>query len=485
MSNPESSFRNAFKNFGARSGVSAGASGVSNTSRSTTSGFGGRASNWFGGVQNQVSGYVPVSLGGSQQPVEESWLDLTWFQRMAGFSICIAGGLACFMIAQFYKSLVDGRYYSYDQIPDLTGKVALITGANQRLGYDTTLALVAHGAHAVVACRTEAKANEAIERLHKDVTETYPHSVAAAQIAKGDRLKLEFLDGIAGDVWTLSADGIENHFASRLENEQVFVNIVHPGVIKTNMGNTHTNDMEPSICTEIMKNFASAGAISVEDGALTQLYCATSPEVQNKNIRGKFFIPIAHELDPMPEVESKELQEQLWTYSEEAFVTADHYSYDQIPNLTGKYALVTGANQGIGYATTLGLVAHGAHVVMACRSEAKANEAIERLHRDVTETYPHSIAAAQIAKGDRLKLEFLELDLNDLKKVQKSAQEFLSRRLPLHILVNNSGVGGAAWGLSADGIENHFAINHLGHFVLTTALLDCLKESQPSRVVVV
>lgn len=83
------------------------------------------------------------------------------------------------------------------------------------------------------------------------------------------------------------------------------------------MGNTHTNDMEPSICTEIMKNFASAGAISVEDGALTQLYCATSPEVQNKNIRGKFFIPIAHELDPMPEVESKELQEQLWTYSEE------------------------------------------------------------------------------------------------------------------------------------------------------------------------
>lgn len=101
--------------------------------------------------------------------------------------------------------------------------------------------------------------------------------------------------------------------ASRLENEQVFVNIVHPGEIKTNMGNTHANDMEPSICTEIMKNFASAGAISVEDGTLTQLYCATSPEVQNKNIRGKFFIPIAHELDPMPEVESKELQEQLWT----------------------------------------------------------------------------------------------------------------------------------------------------------------------------
>ncbi|KAG0094114.1 Retinol dehydrogenase 14, partial [Podila epicladia] len=172
---------------------------------------------------------------------------------------------------------------------------------------------------------------------------------------------------------------------------------------------------------------------------------------------------------------------QFWR----ALVTADHYSYDQIPDLTGKYALVTGANQGIGYATTLGLVAYGAHVTMACRSAAKANEAIEQLHKDVIEMHPHSAAAAQIAKGERLKLEFLELDLNDLKKTQQSAQEFLSRGLPLHILVNNSGVGGVAWGLSADGIENHFAINHLGHFVLTTALLDCLKESQPSRVVVV
>ncbi|KAG0354956.1 hypothetical protein BG005_006080 [Podila minutissima] len=101
MSNTESSFRNAFKNFGARGGVSAGASGVSGTNRSEPSGSGGRASNWFGGVRSQVSGYVPVSLGGSQQPVEESWLDLTWFQRMAGFGICLAGGLACFMIAFF------------------------------------------------------------------------------------------------------------------------------------------------------------------------------------------------------------------------------------------------------------------------------------------------------------------------------------------------------------------------------------------------
>lgn len=162
-----------------------------------------------------------------------------------------------------------------------------------------------------------------------------------------------------------------------------------------------------------------------------------------------------------------------------------HYSYDQIPNLTNKVALVTGANQGVGYATTLALVAHGAHVVMACRSEAKANDAIEQLHKDVAETYPRSTAAVQITKGERLKLEFLELDLNDLKKTQKSAQEFLSRGLPLHILINNSGIAGDAWTLSADGIENQFAVNHLGHFVFTLALLDRLKESQPSKIVIV
>ncbi|KAI9236963.1 MAG: hypothetical protein BYD32DRAFT_443602 [Podila humilis] len=152
-------------------------------------------------------------------------------------------------------------------------------------------------------------------------------------------------------------------------------------------------------------------------------------------------------------------------------VPVRNHSYDQIPDLTGKYALVTGANQGIGYSTTLGLVSHGAHVTMACLTEAKANDAIEKLHKDVTERYPHSTAAAQIAKGHRLPLDFLLLGLNDLK--------------PLHILINNSGIANEPWRLSADGIESHFAVNHLGHFVFTTALLGRLKESQPSRIVVV
>ncbi|KAI1298876.1 protein transport protein sft2 [Mortierella claussenii] len=94
-SSTESNFRNAFKNFGTRGGVAA--ADTSTTNNGTFS----RASDWFGGVRSQVSGYVPVSLGGSAPPQEEDWLGLSWFQRMAGFAICVAGGLACFMIAFF------------------------------------------------------------------------------------------------------------------------------------------------------------------------------------------------------------------------------------------------------------------------------------------------------------------------------------------------------------------------------------------------
>ncbi|KAF9900660.1 protein transport protein sft2 [Linnemannia zychae] len=95
-SSTESNFRNAFKNFGARGGVAA-----ADTASSSGSGALNRASDWFGGVRSQVSGYVPVSMGGAAQPQEEDWLGLSWFQRMAGFAICVAGGLACFMISFF------------------------------------------------------------------------------------------------------------------------------------------------------------------------------------------------------------------------------------------------------------------------------------------------------------------------------------------------------------------------------------------------
>ncbi|KAF9580731.1 hypothetical protein BGW38_002500 [Lunasporangiospora selenospora] len=105
----------------------------------------------------------------------------------------------------------------------------------------------------------------------------------------------------------------------------------------------------------------------------------------------------------------------------------------------------------------------------------KAYEAIEKAKEDIQKKNP---------LVTNPKLDFLELDLNDMNNCHQAAMKFLSMGLPLHILVNNGGIMTSPFALSADGIEQQFAVNHMGHFVFTMALLDRIKESQPSRIVV-
>ncbi|KAF9148834.1 hypothetical protein BG015_009411 [Linnemannia schmuckeri] len=155
-----------------------------------------------------------------------------------------------------------------------------------------------------------------------------------------------------------------------------------------------------------------------------------------------------------------------------SFFHGDDYSQDQIPTLSGKVAIVTGANSGIGFATTAALAARGARVFLACRSRGRAEKAINRAKEEIKAKYSHTPTP---------QLEFLELDMNDMNKARQAAQEFLKKRLPLYILVNNSG---GALELNADGVENEFAVNHMGHFVLTMALLDRIRDSRPSRIVI-
>jgi NAD(P)-dependent dehydrogenase (short-subunit alcohol dehydrogenase family) len=136
--------------------------------------------------------------------------------------------------------------------------------------------------------------------------------------------------------------------------------------------------------------------------------------------------------------------------------------------LSGRTFLITGANTGIGLATATGLAERGGRVFVACRSAEKGRAAI----------------AGISARTGNDAVAFLPLDLADLASVRACAQEFLARGEPLHVLINNAGVGGAR-GLTRDGFELTFGINHLGHFALTTALLDCLAASAPTRVVTV
>ncbi|KAG0367954.1 hypothetical protein BC939DRAFT_445343 [Gamsiella multidivaricata] len=158
-----------------------------------------------------------------------------------------------------------------------------------------------------------------------------------------------------------------------------------------------------------------------------------------------------------------------------SFTQRAKFTAEDIPDLTGKVAIVTGANSGLGYATTVALASHGAHVFLACRSQGKALQAIEQAKVDVKKKNP-------LFKGEA-KLDFLALDLNDMKQCHHAAQQFLARGLPLHILVNNGGIMTSPFALSDNGIEQQFAVNHMGHFVFTMTLLDRIKESQPSRIV--
>lgn len=136
--------------------------------------------------------------------------------------------------------------------------------------------------------------------------------------------------------------------------------------------------------------------------------------------------------------------------------------------MTGKTILITGANTGIGRATAHALAAMGARVFFAGRSEAKTRPVIDEIAQ---------------ATGNR-DLHFLELDLDDLDSVKRSAEAFLGRGEPLHVLINNAGLARAK-GVTKQGFERTFGVNHLGHFLFTLRLRPALEAGAPSRVVVV
>ncbi len=147
----------------------------------------------------------------------------------------------------------------------------------------------------------------------------------------------------------------------------------------------------------------------------------------------------------------------------------DTWGAADIGDLTGRIALVTGANSGIGYETTRALADHGAHVILACRDEEKARQARDKLESEL----------------ERSSLELLHLDLADLISVRRAADEVLSGHARLDIVVNNAGVMGTPYRQTPDGFELQMATNHLGHFALTGLLFDRIVTTERSRIVTV
>uniref|UniRef100_A0A7E4VKL4 NAD(P)-binding protein n=1 Tax=Panagrellus redivivus TaxID=6233 RepID=A0A7E4VKL4_PANRE len=142
-------------------------------------------------------------------------------------------------------------------------------------------------------------------------------------------------------------------------------------------------------------------------------------------------------------------------------------------DLTGQTILVTGTTSGIGIETARTLAIKGAHVVMANRNIIQSEQLRDKIYAE----YPEGKAKDNV--------DLIHMDLSSLQSVQAAAKEFLSKGWPLNVLILNAGVYSPPTKTTIDGYETAFGVNHLGHFYLTYLLLDKLRESAPSRVVVV
>ena len=132
-----------------------------------------------------------------------------------------------------------------------------------------------------------------------------------------------------------------------------------------------------------------------------------------------------------------------------------------------KIAVVTGANSGLGYETSIGLAKQGFHVVLACRSEGKALKAAAQIKR-------------KVPNGST---EFIPLDLVDRESIRNFAKKFKEKHDHLDLLINNAGVMGPPYTITPNGVELQFDANHLGHFLLTSLLVEPLYEAEQPRIV--
>jgi retinol dehydrogenase-12 len=138
------------------------------------------------------------------------------------------------------------------------------------------------------------------------------------------------------------------------------------------------------------------------------------------------------------------------------------------PTGAARVALITGGNTGIGRVTARELARAGYRVFIACRSAERARPVLDEVR-------------AMCGDGA---IENIALELGRLDSVRACARDFLDRGLPLHLLVNNAGLAGAR-GMTPSGFELAFGVNHVGHFLLTSLLLERLRGSAPARIVTV
>jgi len=154
-----------------------------------------------------------------------------------------------------------------------------------------------------------------------------------------------------------------------------------------------------------------------------------------------------------------------------ALVALNHYKKGGVchskARLDGRTILITGANTGLGFQSSLDMARRGARVLLACRSVERCKAAVSRVRNETGND--------QVA--------FYQLDLASLQSVKAAAAQILAKEKQLHILLNNAGVMAVPHSFTKEGFEMHFGVNHLGHFLLTKLLLPLIRRSQPARII--
>ncbi|BAW97028.1 oxidoreductase, short chain dehydrogenase/reductase family [[Synechococcus] sp. NIES-970] len=143
------------------------------------------------------------------------------------------------------------------------------------------------------------------------------------------------------------------------------------------------------------------------------------------------------------------------------------FDLSTMPSQSGKKAIVTGANTGLGFETALGLAKTGCTVILACRDDAKANTAKTQI----------------LAQVPTATLETMPLDLSQLASVRAFAASYRQHHQTLDLLINNAGIMFPPYSQTVDGFESQLGVNYLGHFLLTGLLLDLMPDRPESRVV--
>ncbi len=147
-----------------------------------------------------------------------------------------------------------------------------------------------------------------------------------------------------------------------------------------------------------------------------------------------------------------------------------HWDEADVPSLTGKVALVTGANAGLGLATARVLAKHGAKVLLACRNLEKGAAAAEQIRAE---------------SGPSVPVEVVRIDLASLASIEEGAGQVRATETHLDVLINNAGLMAVDQGATTDGFETQLGVNHLGHFALTARLAPLVLATPGSRVVTV